>query len=60
VTEIVKIEGYGKMIGKYEMTLNQNGKIYIFESNKKAIDHFSTNENVRLQFKKGLLNLLYR
>jgi hypothetical protein len=60
ITEIVKIEGHGKVPGRYELTINQNGKEFNFESNKKAIENFSLNEKFSIEMKKGTLNLMYK
>ncbi|RTY85434.1 hypothetical protein [Flavobacterium sp. GT3R68] len=60
ITDIVKIEGHGKVIGKYELTINKNGKELSFESNKKAIENFSLNEKFKMKMKKGALNILYK
>lgn len=60
ITDIVKIEGHGKVLGRYELTINQNGKEFNFESNKKAIENLSLNENFKIEMKKGILNLMYK
>lgn len=60
ITDIVKIEGHGKVLGQYELTINQNGKEFNFESNKKAIENLSLNENCKIEMKKGILNLMYK
>ena len=60
ITDIIKIEGHGKVIGRYEITINQDGKEFNFESNKNAIEKYSLNENFKMEMKKGILNILYK
>lgn len=60
ITDIIKIEGHGKVLGRYELMVNKNGKEFNFESNKKAIENFSLNENFKMEMKKGILNILYK
>lgn len=60
IVTITKIEGHGKVLGNYELTINQNGEEIIFESNKKAIDDFSINEKFKMKMNKGNLNLIYK
>jgi hypothetical protein len=60
IITITKIEGHGKVLGNYELTINQSGEEFIFESNKKAIDNFSINEKFKMKMNKGTLNLIYK
>ena len=60
ITDIVKYEGHGKVIGRYEITINQNGKEFHFESNKYVIEKYSLNGKFNTQMKKGNLNILYK
>ena len=60
VTKVVNIEGSGKVLSQYILTINQNGKELIFESNGDMVEKFSVNDQVNIKLKKGILNLLYK
>jgi hypothetical protein len=60
IINITKIEGHGKVLGNYEVKINQNGKEFNFESNKKAIENFSLNGKFKMEMNKGTLNLMYK
>jgi hypothetical protein len=60
ITDILKIEGHGKVIGKYEITINQNGKEYNFESNKNAMENYRLNGKFKMEMNKGILNIVYK
>lgn len=60
ITNIVKIEGHGKVIGKYEITINQNGNELNFESNKNAIENYTLNGKFKKEMNKGVLNIVYK
>jgi len=60
IIDIVKYEGHGKVLGKYIISINQNGEEFHFESNKRAIENYSLNENFKANMKRGVLNILYK
>jgi uncharacterized membrane protein len=60
ITDIVNVEGHGKVMGRHELTVKENGNEFVFESNKKAIQNFSVNQEFKVKMKNGILNILYK
>ena len=60
IIDIVKYEGHGKVLGKYKISINQNGEEFHFECNKHAIEKYSLNENFKTNMKIGSLNIMYK
>ncbi len=59
ITNKTVIVGGGKMIGKYELTVESDNEQYIFDSNLYTLEKFNIGEMFNLNMKTGLLNLLY-
>ncbi len=53
-------EGSGKYIGEYELTIDQNGKKYVLDSNHTTVDKYNVGEEFNIEMKKGILSILYK
>ena len=60
IINIIKMEGHGKVMSRYEITVNQDRKVYNFESNKLAIENYSVNQNFKKEMNNGFLNIIYK
>ena len=60
ITEKTDIKGSGKFIGIYELTINQNGKEFVFGSNHFTVQKYNVGEEFNAEMKKGILTIIYK
>ncbi len=60
ITNKTDLKGLGKFVGKYELTVNQDGNEYVFDSNKKSIETYKVHDHFEMEMKKGIFNLIYK
>ena len=53
-------KGGGKRIGEYNLTINQNGKEFVFDSNHPTVDKYNVGEEFNIEMNKGILSILYK
>lgn len=60
VTEIVHQKGSGKFLGNHTLSIQQDGKSFVFDAKGVLLENYKEGEYTELKMKKGVLNLLYR